>query len=137
MGDIRAWLMDRNWKTWAGHAFLGFLFAMLVVQVDDPGAAFWAVAIAFMYREADNFLMHAEKGEGLKGKLAAGWESVRKDGYFDLITPFIGYGLAMVLTGNAVGAYTALAIVSLVGGIAAFIFGHRLLRKKWPWEGMD
>ena len=57
--------------------------------------------------------------------------SFTEDGYFDLVTPYIGFGLVITWRWVAVG------LIGFFGGAALFILGHRLFRKKWPWEGMD
>ena len=141
MKAIWDWLTSSNWKTWLGHALVGFTMAFLVQWAAGPSEAFWAVAIAFLYRELSDFERHGRldppPGLGFKGFLLFGWNSFRDDGYFDLVTPFIGYGVAMIVTGHASGEYAALSVVTLVVGLVLVVFGHRFLKKRWPWAGLD
>ena len=141
MRQVWKWLTSSNWKTWLGHAVLAGLITWLVVWAAGPSEAFWAILISFFYRELTDFDRHgredAPEEAGPLGYLRAGWASFAADGYFDLVTPFIGFGVAMLLLGHGTGEYAALAIVTLILALGLSIGGHRLLKGQWPWQGMD
>ncbi len=153
MGKIWTWLTDRNWKTWAGHGLWG-VAAGGAALVTDPGLArlpfswsenhsliafvFWFGSLtgAFSFREMSDAFAHGmedAKGEGLVAQLKATWRSFAEDGYFDLVSPYVGFGILVIFKGD----WTFWGLGIFLVGSAAFILGHRVFKKRWPWEGLD
>jgi hypothetical protein len=84
---------DADWKTWLGHGLLGALIAAVgVLWQLTPLAILYAVFAAFFYREASDLLnwrFAPEPKPHLAKKI--------KDGFFDLVAPLIGAGIAGAL----------------------------------------
>ena len=104
----------------------------------------------FWLREISDADVHAredmawEAGKGwktwimnLRNYAQAYANSIAEDGYFDFVAAPAGYGFGMLLFGGIAGRNVVAALVLLLVFSAAFIFGHRIFKKKWPWEGMD
>ena len=87
------WIMDANWKTWLGHGLLGAAIAGLgILWQQSANGIVFAVFIAFFYREVSD-LINWKVAPEPKPKLN---EKVR-DGFFDLVAPLIGAGIAGAL----------------------------------------
>ena len=91
-----AWILDANWKTWIGHAVLGFLIAAVTLWIGfDRNTAGWTVFVAFIYREASDLLAWAVSDDPDKPAL----REKLMDGYFDLWSPLAGSVLAILIWG--------------------------------------
>ena len=161
MSRIWDWLTDRNWKTWAGHGAWGaasgvsaLMTRSLLLGVDvlavevsipffpDPTVAgliafIWWLGIttgAFSFREMSDAFAHGvedAQGQGFKAQLKATWASFTEDGYFDLVSPYVGFGIPTAFV------WTLPGLVIFVGSSGAGILGFKVFKKRWPWEGMD
>ncbi len=144
MRDIYKWLTDRNWKTWAGH----FIWGIVAVPIGlwrGFEAGMWLVIGMFWLREISDADVHAREDmirsggwrANLKSYARIYGESIAEDGYFDFVAAPAGYGFGMLVFGGITGRNVVAALIVLILSSAAFIFGHRIFKKRWPWEGMD
>lgn len=121
MNDLWVFLTDRDWKTWLGHFVAGVLITLilrvfLTVPLTPAQATVLAVFVAFLYREADNWIQYkrdlgyrmvqirstldpADEGEPVKVTV----RPLRRrdgpkviDGFIDLWAPVLGSVLANV-----------------------------------------
>lgn len=148
MRDIYAWLTDRNWKTWVGH-FIWGIAAVPIGLWRGFEAGMWLVIGMFWLREISDADVHAREdmvvytGKGwrrwraFKGYARAYGASIAEDGYFDFMAGPAGYGFGMLVFGGITGRNVVAALIVMILFSAAFIFGHRVFKKRWPWEGMD
>ncbi len=152
-------LTDRNWKTWVGHSLWGVvaglggltlralllwlparwmpgppIVAELMANVIALSVSVSLLTGAFLLRELDNAFFHGleeAKEDGVLAVIKAAWKSFAEDGYFDLVSPYVGYGLPIAFVWTPIG----LAVFGL--GSAGVIFGHRWFKGRWIWDGVD
>jgi hypothetical protein len=144
MGDIWTWLTDRNWKTWLGHFTWGVISGPVGLWRGFE-SGLWLVIGMFYLRELDDAGKHAAQDmepapwvlPKIKSFAAAYWASIKEDGFFDFVAPLAGYGLFMLIFGGLSGRNVVASLVVFLVSVAAFIVGHKLFKKKWPWQGMD
>jgi hypothetical protein len=97
---------------------------------------FWFGALtgAFTFREGDDAFRHGmedAEGQGLRAQLKASWASFTGDGYFDLVSPYVGFAIPVSFV------WTPWGVGIFVVGSGGFVGGHKLFKGRWPWQGMD
>ncbi len=94
----------RNTTTWVGHGLQGLLFGFALAPV-SPVVAISFTAGAFLHREVSDFVTVVFETQDWPYPItwSESWQQVREDGLLDLVTPFIGLVLGLVLSAIVFG----------------------------------